>query len=107
MVVVRSLNVDKYPLWPQEKDEELIGPEVFYLSEIRALMYLPSHRKHGISLFVSKVSSCPTQRHQNEIKHVLRYLQGMKDIVYSFVTHPKKTWSIDIADARYLFDPYI
>ena len=33
-MVVRSLDVEKDPFRPREKDEELLGPEVPYLSEI-------------------------------------------------------------------------
>lgn len=39
-MVVRSLDVKKDSFRPCEKDEELLGPEVPYLSAIGALMYL-------------------------------------------------------------------
>ena len=39
-MVVWSLEVKKDPFFPCEKDEELLGPEVSYLSAIGALMYL-------------------------------------------------------------------
>ena len=39
-MVVRSLDVKKYPFCPYKKYEELLGPEVPYLSAIRTLMYL-------------------------------------------------------------------
>ena len=42
-MVVRSLDVNKDPFRPRMDDEELLGPEVPYLSAIRALMYLASH----------------------------------------------------------------
>jgi len=38
-MVVRSLNAKKDPFQPLEKDEEILGPEVTYLSATRALMY--------------------------------------------------------------------
>jgi len=41
--VVRSLDVDKDPFRPQEKDEELLGLEVPYLSAIGPLMYLANY----------------------------------------------------------------
>ncbi|XP_021751847.1 uncharacterized protein LOC110717451 [Chenopodium quinoa] len=39
-MVVRSLEVEKDPFRPRENDEEILCPEVSYLSEIGALMYL-------------------------------------------------------------------
>ena len=39
-MVVLSLDVKKDPFRPCEKGEELLGPEVPYLSVIGALMYL-------------------------------------------------------------------
>ena len=38
-MVVRSLDVKKDPVRPYEKGEELLGPEVLYLSAIGALIY--------------------------------------------------------------------
>ena len=40
LIVARSLEVKNDPFRPCEKDEELLGPEVPYLSAIGALMYL-------------------------------------------------------------------
>ena len=45
-MVVHSLDVNKDPFRPQEKDEEILGSEVPY-------------------------SSAPTRRHWNRIKHIL------------------------------------
>ena len=39
-MVNRSLDVKKDPFRPQEDDEEIIGPQVSYLSAIGALLYL-------------------------------------------------------------------
>ena len=78
-MVVRSLDVDKDPFKPREKDEELLGPEVPYLSAIGALMYLASHTRPDIAFAVNllaRYSSCPTRRHWNDVKHILRYLKG-------------------------------
>ena len=47
-MVVRSLDVNKDPFRPRMDDEELLGPEVPYLSAIGALMYLASHTRHDI-----------------------------------------------------------
>ena len=42
-MVVRSLEVNKDPFRPKEENEELLGPEVPYLSAIGALMYLANY----------------------------------------------------------------
>ena len=39
-MVCRFLDVDKDPFRPAEDNEEILGPEVPYLSAIGALMYL-------------------------------------------------------------------
>ena len=46
-MVVRSLDVKKDPFRPCEKGEELLGPEVPYLSVIGALMYLANCTCHA------------------------------------------------------------
>lgn len=38
LMVVRYLEVVKDPFRPQEKNEELLGPEVSYLSVVRAII---------------------------------------------------------------------
>ncbi|GKD89950.1 hypothetical protein Tco_1365457 [Tanacetum coccineum] len=53
-MVRRSLNVDNDPLRPCEDNEEVLGPDVPYLSAIGALMYLtnglfyPNDSKEGL-----------------------------------------------------------
>ena len=42
-MVVRSLEVTKDLFRPKEENEELLGPEVPYLSAIGALMYLSNY----------------------------------------------------------------
>ncbi|XP_056687994.1 secreted RxLR effector protein 161-like [Spinacia oleracea] len=107
-MIVRSLDVDKDPFRPRENDEEILGPEVPYLSAIGALMYLASHTRPDISFSVNllaRFSSCPTCRHWNGIKHVLRYLQGTKDIGL-FFPNLSKEGLVGFANAGYLFDPH-
>ncbi|KAL0825275.1 hypothetical protein Bca101_048952 [Brassica carinata] len=80
-MVVRSLGLDTDPFRPKMDDEDVLGPEMPYLSAIGALMYLATHTRPDIAFAVnllSRFSSCPTQRHWNGIKHVLHYLQGTK-----------------------------
>jgi Reverse transcriptase (RNA-dependent DNA polymerase) len=77
-MVVRSLDVKKDPYRPRD-NEKALGPEVPYLSTIRALMYLANNTRLDIVFSVNvlaRYSSDPTRRHWNEIKHVLRYLCG-------------------------------
>ena len=50
-MVVRSLDVEKDPFRPCEKGEELLGPEVPYLSAINALMYLANCTRPDIAFF--------------------------------------------------------
>ena len=69
-MVVRSLGLDTDSFCPMMDDEDVLGPEVSYLSVIGALMYLASHTRPDICFAVnllSRFSSCPTQRHWNEI----------------------------------------
>ncbi|KAL0665012.1 hypothetical protein Bca4012_101850 [Brassica carinata] len=107
-MVVRSFGKDTDPFRPKMNDEDVLGPEVSYLSAIGALMYLASHTRPDICFAVnllSRFSSCPTQRHWNEIKHVLRYLQGTKDLGLFYINQNKEDL-VGFADAGYLSDPH-
>ncbi|GKE91247.1 hypothetical protein Tco_1572342, partial [Tanacetum coccineum] len=78
-MVVRTLDVEKNPFWPPNSDEEILGPEVLYLSAIRALLFLTSHTRPDISFslnLLARYSSCPTKRHWNGVKQIFCYLQG-------------------------------
>ena len=52
-MVGRSLDVKKDPFWPQEDDEETLGPKVPYLSAIGALMYLANCTRLDIAFAVN------------------------------------------------------
>ena len=107
-MVVRSLDVKNDPFRPCEKDEELLGPEVPYLSAIGALMYLANCIRPDIAFSVnllSRYSSAPTKRHWNGIKHILRYLQGTIDMGL-FYSNESKQQLLGYADAGYLSDPH-
>ena len=52
-MVVRSLDVDKDPCRPKEKDEELLGPEVPYLSAIGALTYTVNYTQPHITFAIN------------------------------------------------------
>ena len=93
-MVVRSLKVTKDSFWPKEENEELLGPEVPYLSAVGALMYLENYTQPDIAFSVNllaRYNSAPTKRHWNGIKHVLRYLRGTCDmgLFYSKTLEPQ------------------
>ena len=92
-MVVRSLKVTKDPFRPKEENEELLGPEISYLSAIGVLMYLANYTQPDIAFSINllaRYSSTPTKRHWNEIKHILRYLRGTSDmgLFYSKAMEP-------------------
>ena len=65
-MVVRSLEVTKDPFRPKEENEELLGPEVPYLSAIGALMYLANYTRPDIAFSINllaRYSSAPDKKH--------------------------------------------
>ena len=65
-MVVRSLDMEKDPFRPRDDDEEILGPEVPYLSVIGALMYLANCTRLDIAFAVNilvRYSANPTHRH--------------------------------------------
>ena len=65
-VVVRSLDVEKDPFCPPKEGEEILGPEVLYLSAIGVLTYLANYTRPDIAFAVNilaRYSSTPTKRH--------------------------------------------
>ena len=107
-MVVRSLDVKNDPFRPCEKGEELLGPEVPYLSAIGALMYLANCTRPDIAFSVNllaRYSSAPTRRHWKGIQHILRYLSGTTDMSL-FYSNKSKEKLLGYADAGYLSDPH-
>ena len=107
-MVVRLLELSKDPFQPKEKNEELLGPEVPYVSAIGALMYLANYTRPDIAFSVNlfvRYSSAPTKRHWNGIKHILRYLRGTSymGLFYSKAMEPQL---LGYANAGYLSDPH-
>ena len=105
---VRSLNVENDQFRPREKDEEVLGPEVPYLSAIGALMYLTNNTRPDIAFAVnllSRYSNAPTRRHWNGIKHIFRYLRGTQDLELYYHNQSNATL-VGYADAGYLSDPH-
>ena len=112
-MVVRSLEEDKDPFRPQEMreegNEEILGPEVPYLSAIGALMYHANHTHPDIAFAINllaRYGSSPTQRHWNGVKHILRYLKGTLDMGL-FYPNENKTDLIGYANAGFRSDPHI
>jgi Reverse transcriptase (RNA-dependent DNA polymerase) len=106
-MVVRSLDVKKDSYRPRD-NEKALGPEVPYLSTIRALMYLANNTRLDIAFSVNvlaRYSSDPTRRHWNEIKHVLRYFCGTRDMRL-FYRKNINSKLVGYADAGYLSDPH-
>ena len=71
---MQKLNKDLFR--PQEKNEELVGYEVPYLSAIDALMYLANTTRSDIAFSINllaRYSFPPTRSHRNGIKHMIFY----------------------------------
>ncbi|KAK4400311.1 Retrovirus-related Pol polyprotein from transposon TNT 1-94 [Sesamum angolense] len=103
-MVIRSLDVNKDPFRPPTHNDEILGPEVPYLSAIGALMYLANNTRPDIAFSVNllaRYSSTPTKRHWNGVKHILRYLRGTSDMGLYFERHEnaKATNLVGYSDA--------
>ena len=107
-MVVRSLEADKDPFRPCEENEEVLGPEVPYLSAIGALMYLANCTRPDIAFAVNllaRYSAAPTRRHWVGVKTVLRYLQGTQDLGLFYKRNQDLTM-VGYADAGHMSDPH-
>ena len=92
----------------RKKNEELLGPEVPYLSVIGALMYLANRTRPDIAFSVNllaRYNSTPTRRHWNGIKHILHYL---RETTYMglFYLRESKQQLLGYADVGYLSNPH-
>jgi hypothetical protein len=75
--------MNKYQFRPNDEDEELLGPEVPYLSAIRTLKYVANCIRPNIAFAVNLLarhSVAPTKRHWTGVKSIFRYLQGTTDL---------------------------
>ena len=107
-MVFWSLDVKNDSFRPCEKNEELLSPEVPYLSVIGALMYLANCTHLDIVFFVNlfvRYSFTPTRRHKNGIKYILHYVRGTTDMGL-FYSRESKQQLIGYADAGYLSYPH-
>ena len=107
-MVVRSLEMEKDQFRPQEEGEEILGPEVPYLSAIGALMYLANSTRPDIAFAVNLLarhSAKPTQHHWTGVKNIFRYLNDTKDLGLFFKKNLDPSM-IGYTDAGYLSDPH-
>ena len=107
-MVVRSLDIEKDPFRPQEEGDEILGPEVSYLSVIGALMYLANNTWPDIAFAVNllaRYNAAPTKRHWVGIKTILRYLNGTRDLGL-FYSRNQDPVLLGYKDAGYLSDPH-
>ena len=108
-MVFRSLDIKKDPYRPKEDDENVLGPEVPYLSAIGALLYLAQCTRPDIAFSVNllaRYSSEPTKRHWNGIKHIMRYLRGTTNLGLFYSNIGNNPNLVGYADAGYLSDPH-
>ena len=107
-MVVRSLDIDKDPFRPKSENEDVLGPEVPYLSAIGALMYLANCTRPDIAFAVNllaRYSATPTRRHWVGVKTILRYLKGTLDLGLFFLKKNDLTM-VGYADGGYLSYPH-
>jgi len=87
----------------QENDEDLLGPEVPYLSVITTLMYLANYTWRDIAFAVNllRYSSSPTRKQWIGVKNILCYLKGTMNMKL-FYPNDSKLNLMDYANACYL-----
>ena len=94
-MVVQFLETNIDTFRPREDGEEILGPEVPYLSAIGALMYLANCIRPDIAFAVNllaRYSAAPTIHHWNGVKDIFRYLQGTKDLGLFFRKNQDSTF---------------
>ena len=118
-MVVRTLDAKRNSFLPKENEEEILEPEVPYLSAIGTLLYLAQCTRPDISFAVNllaRYNNAPTSRHWNGVKDIFRYLKGTTDLGL-FYTHKSLSVAapyspriysrlVGYADAGYLSDPH-
>jgi hypothetical protein len=82
-MVVRSLEMETDQFRSRDEGEDILGPQVPYLSVIGALMYLVNCARPDIAFAVNLLarhSAAPTKRHWTGVKYILIYLNGTIDL---------------------------
>ncbi|XP_070681777.1 secreted RxLR effector protein 161-like [Malus domestica] len=99
----------------EEDEEEILQPEVPYLSAIGALLYLAQCTRPNISFAIHLLvghSNVPTRRHWNGVKDIFRYLKGATDLGL-FYTHESSRvadplgYRVDSCLVGYAYDGYL
>ena len=115
-MVVRTLDAKRDPFRPKKDEEEILEPEVPYLSAIGALLNLAQCTRPDIFFTVNllaRYSNAPTRRHWNAVKDIFRYLKGstdlgllvtqMLDICLTYIEHVlKRVMSLPLETSLYL-----
>jgi hypothetical protein len=107
LIIIRASEEDKDPFRLKQEGEEVLGAEYPYLSVICALMYLANNTRPDIAFAVNclaRHSATPTICYCNDIKNILRYLNGTIDPDLFF----QKNQEFDLikyAVTGYLSDP--
>ncbi|KAM1692741.1 hypothetical protein ACFX2K_032321 [Malus domestica] len=118
-MVGRTLDVKRDPSRPKKDDEEILEPEVPYLSAIGALLYLAQCTGPDIFFIVNllaRYNNALTHKHWNGVKDIFCYFKGTTDLG-SFYTHkslsvPTSLGSqidsrlVGYTNAGYLSDPH-
>jgi hypothetical protein len=87
-MIIRALKKETDLFRPKQEGEEVLKAEYPYLSVIGALMYLANNIRPNIAFAINclgRHSATPTMRHWNEIKNILRYLNGTIDLSLFFL----------------------
>ena len=118
-IVIRTLDAKRDPFRPKEDEEEILEPEVPYLSAIGALLYLAQCTRPDISFAVNllaRYSNALTRRHWNGVKDIFRYLKGTTDLGLFYTRESPSVAApyrpridsrlVGYADAGYLSDPH-
>jgi hypothetical protein len=107
LVIVCVLEKEIDSFMPKEEGEEVLGAEYPYLSVIGALMYLANNTRPNIAFTVNCLArhrATPTMHHWNDIKNILRYLNGTIDLCLFFIRN-QDSGLIGSTYAGYLSNP--
>ncbi|KAM1882388.1 hypothetical protein ACFX13_003885 [Malus domestica] len=118
-MVIRTLDAKRDPFRPKGDGEEILEPEVPYLSAIGALLYLAQCTRHDISFamnLLARYSNAPTRRHWNGVKDIFCYLKGTTNLGLFYTRESPSVAApygpridshlVGYTDDRYLSDPH-
>jgi len=99
MIPGSSLTKDMCPQTPKEVEEMKSNP---YINIVGAILYLAFFTRPDIlfaTVVLARYMSNPGLEHWNALKHLLRYLQGTKDIKLTYKPDDSKELFISYCDA--------